>query len=477
MSNITKKRIERFQPYDHDGIKAHLTKMANKGWKLKKINNLFWIYESITPQPLVYDIVLLDKKSLMDKEFTDGQIEFIDYCNHAGWDYVTQQNQMQIFVAIKENITPIETDQKLKLALIHKTMMKTQSIATIFVLVISFLFILMQTAKNTLEFFLDGISIVLVPYFIILSFMVLFYLVEYICWYAKSKKQIEEGLPLPKTNTHPFYHTYIETFFWLLILMGIVFTYGSLSVSVGVNPLLLFGPPIMIVIGIPVVVKRMLKKSTQSTKKKWGIVIVTSVVTTVIAASTLCFLMFQGFENGSIKKEYVDIYTQKYANGDTYDKKIYNDPVPLTIQDMGVDGDYRYSYESDEDSTIFLTQTRYSQETYESGTPNLDLAYTIIDVHFTPLFDPVLDDLLTQYDRYNDEYSRTYYESISHIPWGADQVYQCHQLESLSEVSIVAQNKYIIAKGNRLLAIQLDEEPTTDQIKIIMDKLFYTESK
>ena len=42
-----KRRIEFFSFYNHTGIEAHLTKMANKGWLIESISNLYWTYRRI----------------------------------------------------------------------------------------------------------------------------------------------------------------------------------------------------------------------------------------------------------------------------------------------------------------------------------------------------------------------------------------------------------------------------------------------
>lgn len=49
-----KQRLENFVFYDTESVTAHLEDMAQKGWALKEIGNLFWIYEKIEPTARIY---------------------------------------------------------------------------------------------------------------------------------------------------------------------------------------------------------------------------------------------------------------------------------------------------------------------------------------------------------------------------------------------------------------------------------------
>lgn len=117
-----KRQLEIFAFYDSDGIAAHLHHMAQKGWALQSIGTTIWTYEAITPENRTYGITFFPDVSAFDTKPTAVQQNFIAYCEEAGWQYVTQWQQMQIFYTAKEHPIPLETDETLRLEMTHKAM-------------------------------------------------------------------------------------------------------------------------------------------------------------------------------------------------------------------------------------------------------------------------------------------------------------------------------------------------------------------
>lgn len=119
-----KRRLEIFAFYDSEGIAAHLNHMAQKGWALQTIGTTFWTYEAIEPENRTYGITFFPDVSAFDTKPTEALQDFIAYCEEAGWHYVTQLSQMQIFYTTNENPIPLETDESLRLEITHKAMKK-----------------------------------------------------------------------------------------------------------------------------------------------------------------------------------------------------------------------------------------------------------------------------------------------------------------------------------------------------------------
>ena len=119
-----KRRLEIFAFYDSEGIAAHLNHMAQKGWALQSIDTTFWTYEAIEPENRTYGITFFPDVSAFDTKPTEALQDFIAYCEEAGWHYVTQLSQMQIFYTTNENPIPLETDESLRLEITHKAMKK-----------------------------------------------------------------------------------------------------------------------------------------------------------------------------------------------------------------------------------------------------------------------------------------------------------------------------------------------------------------
>ena len=61
-----KRRIEYFSFYNHTGIEAHLTQMANKGWLIESISNLYWTYRRIDPKNIHFCVTYYPRASDFD---------------------------------------------------------------------------------------------------------------------------------------------------------------------------------------------------------------------------------------------------------------------------------------------------------------------------------------------------------------------------------------------------------------------------
>ena len=107
-----KLRIENFLFYDAAGIEAHLEKMAEKGWLIKQITPLFWVYKRIEPEHLRFSVAYFPDASDFDPAPPEGQKTFYEYCLEAGWEPAVQWAQMQVFYTRKENPVPIETEAR-----------------------------------------------------------------------------------------------------------------------------------------------------------------------------------------------------------------------------------------------------------------------------------------------------------------------------------------------------------------------------
>ena len=101
--------------YDHTGMARHLEKMAQKGWMLEKIHtNSLWRYRRIKPQTLHFAVTYFPHASDFDAAPGDGQQEFYDLCEAAGWQFVAQTFQIQVFCNAQEDPVPLDTESHIK---------------------------------------------------------------------------------------------------------------------------------------------------------------------------------------------------------------------------------------------------------------------------------------------------------------------------------------------------------------------------
>src|SRR6056297_426751 len=119
------KRIINFRFDRYEDVENKLEKLAEKGLFLAKCGPYSWTFRKGTPQKLKYTVTYFSEGSVFNPDITENQQTYIDYAKAAGWNFVTQFNQMQIFCSEADNPIPFETDEKEKLENIKRCMKKT----------------------------------------------------------------------------------------------------------------------------------------------------------------------------------------------------------------------------------------------------------------------------------------------------------------------------------------------------------------
>lgn len=102
-----KRRFENFALYDYQGVEAHLSRMAAKGWRLEKAGNSLWTYRQAEPAEVRYAVTYSHRVSQFDPVPTEEQEVLEDLCEAAGWSFVCDWNQMQIFASEDPNPVPL----------------------------------------------------------------------------------------------------------------------------------------------------------------------------------------------------------------------------------------------------------------------------------------------------------------------------------------------------------------------------------
>lgn len=154
-------------------------------------------------------------------------------------------------------------------------------------------------------------------------------------------------------------------------------------------------------------------------------------------------------------------------NGWTY--YIYDDPIPLRIEDL-IDTDYDgYSYEIiSDDSSPLLSRFEARQKTRYDALTEPEMQYRIVQVKFPLLYDWVLTEMLDEFDHNyaypEDDPNWKEDQSIDPSPWGAEEVYQLI-------LDGEDQARYLLCYENVIIEIDLDWMPTAEQMATISQKL------
>lgn len=188
----TLRRFEVFPAFDGEDIAAHLEKMTERGWMLKKMGPFFWTYRRTRPGKLIFHVSFFPMGSLFDPALTAGEDELGELCSHAGWKLAASDQRMRVFYNADPNAVPVETDPWVETAAVHSVAMRTAApmAAMIFLCAVYMLF----GAAEGLFGNLSGLS---TAFCLGLSLLAAIYyaleLVAYFIWHTRSMKAAFKG--------------------------------------------------------------------------------------------------------------------------------------------------------------------------------------------------------------------------------------------------------------------------------------------
>ncbi|WP_027400029.1 DUF2812 domain-containing protein [Anaerovorax odorimutans] len=459
----TKHRFEQFQFYDYTGIKMHLEKMALKGWKLHKITRLYWEYRKIEPKKLTYTVTYFSEASEFNPYHTDNQITFHEYCKNGGWNLVAEWAQMQIFCTEDEDITPIDTEESVKLKFIHKAMKKNFLPGNALLMLVSILqfFLQIKNIKSDLVYQLStGSSLFLTMVWFLISIQTLYILIGYIVWYYKSKRSVNLGGLCAESGR---VNKKISN---LLLVITIVLLVLAMWTMQNVWAPILGIVTIIVVMTLVFAIKNALKREEVSRKSNIIITTVSCVILMFIFTSVLTWGIMKGGNYGLHSNKPFETYTTTQPDGSTYTWDIYHDPLPLKVEDLQEVNYEHYSYESTKRESFLVSQYIARQNSFPEGQLAPELNYAIVDVKLPVLFDICLKDYLEMYNyewkKPDDE--RRYFKLTNDPLWHADAVYQLY-------TQYGSEGEYIVCWKNRIVYINYNKVPSVEQIAVTVKKL------
>ena len=459
-----KRRIEVFSFFNHTTISEHLEKMAQKGWMIEKVTNFGWIYRRIEPQKVHFAVSYYPKASEFDPYPTQEQEMFYDFCEHTGWKLASSSAQLQIFYNERENPTPIETEPKLELAAIHASAKKNFIPAYVVLMVLG----LLQGLMFISSFLGDPIDLFSSPSWFFSGFC--WFLVGILCvvelgsyfiWYKRAKVVADEqGELLKVPNTSPFQK----------IVLGAVL----LSALYWVINLIILGDrlerwiAVLFCIYLPVLfisvngVKKFLKNKKASRRLNRNLTIIASFVISFALIGIITFGTIFAGNHGLFAAKGEEVYEHggmKWV--------AYQDELPLTVEDLlDIESD-DYIKERRGDESFLLGEFVFSQYPRFDSSDFVDLPrleYTVVDVKADFLYEMCKERLI-----YEKEYllplEKREYRPQDAENWGANEVYRLYDSE------YGPRDDYLLCYDNLLVEISFDWEITSEQMKIVGEKL------
>lgn len=456
-----KRRVETFSFFDCQGISNHLEKMAAKGWMLQRITNFYWEYRAIEPKPLTFGVTYFPKASEFDPEPSPEQESFREFCAHTGWQLACSSAQMEIFYNENETPTPIQTEPMLEVETIHAAAKKNFIPSYCLLLVIA----LMNEGIFLSNFMRDPIGQLASPsqLFTVCCFIILFLLTVteltcYFIWHHKAKTMAEQRTFLKPVSTAKFQRAVLGVIllaglYWVL---GFILRGDKLRRWIGIIFCFYMPGMFLLVNGIKGFLKK--KKAEASVNR--------------IATFAVAFLFAFGFVGavtiGTLKLSSMGFFredTQTYEyKGKTF--TVYNDPLPLTVEDL-TRREYPHSSKAMRgESSLLLSDYTCTQRPIVGAPDDPEvpyLRYRLVEVKMPILYRLCQDHLLTQEKYYLEEGWE--YRSTDPTPWGADRAYQ------LYEPFVEDTPTYLLCYKRTLAELQLDRPPTAQQMKTVGEKL------
>jgi hypothetical protein len=442
-------------------IEKKLELYAKKGLFLEKMGPYFWTFKKTEPQNLKYTVTYFAEGSVFNPHPTDNQQTYFDYAKAAGWDFVCEYNQMQIFCSSLENPPEFETDEKEKLENIHKCMKKSFVISQLLMLLVFALnlFLRLNSLKrNPTDFLSSNIDLAALLMFISIILYSSYTLINYFMWYNKSKKSVDMGGFIIENFSKIRRYFEIGYLIFLFSLIGYMFIHLSTNTAFGIIALSVAQLPLFALVfwGSITLLKR--RKFSANANK-------------IISTSLLILtgVLYLGFMFYSIPRfSFSERSNKPYTTVGEY--RLYSDKIPLTCEDLygHIDFEY-YSYEADEENTPLLHRNHYSQTSPPMKNAPPELEYSI----YEPKFEFVKNIVVSDLTKLND-WSDRKLETLDNAVFSTEKAYAFYYEEANGKLF---SGEYILVFTDKIIHIDAETPFTDEQIEIVKSKLLSGNSK
>lgn len=434
---------EQFLYYDGEGIARHLEKMAARGWRLEKIGALTWRYGRMEPAGVHYAVTDFPEASEYNPYPTDSQEEFYDYCREAGWDLVTEWDQMQIFSTERAHPIPIETDEAARVRVIHKVMLRRflpANLLLFVLLVIQLGIFITGTLQNPAANLSNPSALLLTLALALIGLSVFLTLSGYLVWYLRARKVAETGERL--TDTEQRFRT-LTVAVAALGLLAVLFAVLSITGTLA-SPwyaLLLAGETVVF-IALVAGVREYMRRRGVERKQNRNI--------TLAVAVLLSLLMVNVIPKAVIGDQSAELHI------------VDGTVLPLRLEELGIPEEGLVSTWESRSSPLVVFRTGEQSGPYDSGLPWL--RYEVSDVRLPMFLELCLDGYLNRYD---NEYGRAtggHFRPLNEPAWDAE-VWQVWDDEGPWPY-------YLACRGSRIVWLMADDFLTPEQTAIAAEHLF-----
>ena len=445
-------------------IEQKLEHYAKKGLVLEKMGSSLWTFKKTEPQNLKYTVTYFSEGSIFNPHPTDNQQTYFEYAKAAGWDFVCEYNQMQIFSSSLENPPEFETDEKEKLENIHKCMKKSFVLSQLLMIVVFGLNLFLQLnslKRNPTDFLSSNIDLATLLMFFSIILYSSYTLINYYIWYNKSKKSVAMGGSIiDNFNINRKYFDIVYLIF-LFSLVGYMFIHLFTNLNFGIIALSVVQIPLFsLVFWSSIKLMKRLKISAKANKiASYSLLIITGVLYLAFIFYSISQFNFPERSN----KPYTTIDWEMYE-GMTREYPLYRDKIPLTCEDLygNIDFEY-YSYEAAEENTPLLHKNYYSQTRPPMKNAPPQIEYSIYKPKFEFVKNIIVSDLTML-----DDWSDRKLETLDNAIFSTEKAYAFYYEEPNEKLF---NGEYILVFTDKIIHIDAEKPFTDEQIEKVKSKL------
>ena len=461
MKDMVKKIINyRYDRYQNTERK--LEKLVARGLFLKDCGSYFWTFQKGEPKRLKYTVTCFPEGSVFNPYVTDNQQTYLDLAKAAGWSFVAQLNQLQIFSSEMENPIPFETDEQEKYNNIKKCMNRNflpSMIVLILLFALNLVLQLNSLKSDPIDFLSSSNQLVSVFMMMMVMLYELYSVIDYFIWCKRAEKTIACGGKC--SDLKGTAQKIVDFIFMSIIIFGSI---GYLLFCLNFE-ISWFGL-MMCIIQMPILLF-IFWSSIQYLKKKRASALINKLISfTVLILANFGYLAMMmllilkfGFTT-SVDSEYRTVSWQINATS-SHEYKLYNDAIPLTCEDLygTIAYDY-YSYEKEIDNTIFLAKSSYRQESLPAKDAPPEIAYEILEPKFKFVYHLAKKQLL-EIPTWREYMS---FKALENNIFGTAEAYQKYYDNEPT-------GDYILFFEDKIMTLAMEVPVTTEQVYTIKEKL------
>jgi hypothetical protein len=359
MSKDIKKVIIFASIIDYKYLGKYFEKMASKGWMISEIGKVNYIFRSIEPRKLDFDVSLLYENTSFDYPDDTNYRDFESLCRESGWELCLKNNIYQIFWKEKDTeALPIHTDSSEEFRIVKSVYLRTE-----FFTIILFGYLMIMGFNNVRNFnyedILSNLSIFSLVFPFIVGLMFLTMVLPAVIWFTINRRNAREGSELYYFSDR-IVKVKITAYMLFLIIYISIFLFAVIdNFTDGYIMLIAFIPAVLGIVVGKYCVKRF--KSVKRTRKQNKIffLIVTS-ITIVISINAVMFFVIS-------------------TNGDSYDGVPEKGNVYLQLSDFNPDAVVGRSNGRNKSSILVENYLYYYETLFRK--PSKDELYSVETIY------------------------------------------------------------------------------------------------